>query len=120
LKKRYWKDRATRYEGRAFDANGKVRSLVSEVHEMRREVEDKRKHWTPIKIAHRWQPRNGACELCDDPREDPRHLSQIDPLTLTLGLAVAEVLASVSAEGLRGLAARLLAAAEERQGERHG
>jgi protein-tyrosine phosphatase len=73
MKKRYWKDRATRYEGLLFDAQRKVRALADEVAELKREVEDKRKHWAPVPIAHPWEPRDSQCVLCDDPRDAPRH-----------------------------------------------
>jgi hypothetical protein len=74
MDKRYWKDRAKEAEVQARTAEGRVFALAAEVRELRREVEDKRKNWAPIKITHPWTPRDSACRLCDDPREDPRHV----------------------------------------------
>jgi hypothetical protein len=73
MKKRYWKDRANRFEELLIDAQRKVRALGLDADELRREVEDKRKNWAPIKIAHPYAPRDPGCMLCDDPPEDPRH-----------------------------------------------
>lgn len=74
MNKRYWKDRAATAKGRAMAAEAKARALSAEAEALRREVEDKRKHWAPIKLTHPWTPRDPACTLCDDPREDPRHV----------------------------------------------
>lgn len=74
MKKRDWKDRAKRAEAQAQETEERLWALQSEVRELRREVEDKRKNWTPIKITHPWTPRDPACQFCDDPREDPRHV----------------------------------------------
>jgi hypothetical protein len=73
MKKRFWKDRANRFEDLLIDAQRKVRALGVEADELRREVEDKRKNWAPIKIAHPYTPRDPGCMFCDDPPEDPRH-----------------------------------------------
>jgi hypothetical protein len=74
MEKRYWKERAKDAEARAETAEARVSALSGEVRELRREVEDKRKNWAPIKIVHPWTPRDPGCQLCDDPREDPRHV----------------------------------------------
>lgn len=52
---------------------GKCAHLGIDADELRHEVEDKRKNWAPIKIAHPYTPRDPGCALCDDPPEDPRH-----------------------------------------------
>jgi hypothetical protein len=75
MNKRYWKDRAKQAEAEAKVMNDRLFALGSEVRELRREVEDKRKNWAPIKIAHPYTPRDAGCQFCDDPREDPRHAS---------------------------------------------
>lgn len=74
MNKRYWKDRAKEAEAQARTAEARVFALQSQVRELQREVEDKRKNWAPIKITHPWTPRDAACQYCDDPREDPRHV----------------------------------------------
>lgn len=73
MKKRYWKDRAKDAEAQVRAAEARVRALSGEAHELRREVEDKRKNWAPIKISHPYAPRDPGCTFCDDPPEDPRH-----------------------------------------------
>jgi multidrug resistance efflux pump len=73
MKKRYWKSRAAEAEAKARTAEERAFALRSEIQELQREVEDKRKNWAPIKITHPWVPRDPACKFCDDPREDPRH-----------------------------------------------
>jgi hypothetical protein len=73
MKKRFWKDRAKEFEARALTAETRMRNLQGEIRELRREVEDKRKNWTPIKIAHPYVPRDSGCQFCDDPQGDPRH-----------------------------------------------
>ena len=67
MKKRDWKIRAKEAEARARTAEARAR-------ELRREVEDKRQNWAPIKLTHPYTPRDPACTFCDDPREDPRHV----------------------------------------------
>lgn len=74
MKKRFWKERAKDAERRLDVAANRAIALRGEVEELRREVEDKRKNWAPIKIVHPWTPRDPGCQLCDDPREDPRHV----------------------------------------------
>jgi hypothetical protein len=73
MKKSFWKQRANRFEDLLIDAQRKVRALGVEADELRREVEDKRKNWAPIKIKHPYVPRDAGCVYCDDPAEDPRH-----------------------------------------------
>lgn len=73
MKKSAWKELAQlRTEG-LRQIMGEVDQLNAELAELRRELEDKRKNWAPIPIAHPWTPRDPHCVLCDDPREAPRH-----------------------------------------------
>jgi hypothetical protein len=37
------------------------------------EIEDMKKTWRPIPISHQWEPQDGRCALCDDPRDHERH-----------------------------------------------
>lgn len=73
MNKRYWKDEAKDARARAEESERRARWLDMEVRDLRREVEDKRKNWAPIKIKHPYQPVDPKCQLCDDPPEDPRH-----------------------------------------------
>lgn len=73
MNKQYWKEAAKSARDRARAAEARVSVLDGEVRELRREVEDKRKNWAPIKIKHPYVPRDAGCTYCDDPAEDPRH-----------------------------------------------
>jgi len=64
---------AEQAEDRAQQAEIRAAILSAQLAELKREVEDKRKNWAPIKIAHPYTPRDPGCMLCDDPAEDPRH-----------------------------------------------
>jgi hypothetical protein len=91
MNKRYWKDKAKTAQQQALALRGEVELL-------RREVEDKRKNWAPIKIAHPYTPRDPGCMFCDDPQDDPRHVTPRAP------------------EDKRDLAAQLLRAASTDEG----
>jgi hypothetical protein len=54
-------------------ANLRARGLAEDVSRLKKEVEDMRKHWRPVPIAHPWQPRDPQCIFCDDFRDAPRH-----------------------------------------------
>ncbi len=80
MKKSHWKERAVGAEEQVEQlerwieaANSEAYGLRRQIAELNRELEDKRKNWTPIKIKHSYEPRDSGCRLCDDPREDPRH-----------------------------------------------
>lgn len=80
MNKKAWKTRFKAADRRAREwtevakaAHAHNRGLEAQVLDLTRELEDKRKNWAPIKLAHPWEPRDGACKFCDDPREDPRH-----------------------------------------------
>jgi hypothetical protein len=98
MKKRYWKDRAKRLQEMLIDAQTRESAVAIEAYELRREVEDKRKNWAPIKIAHPYTPRDPGCMFCDDPQDDLRHVTPRMP------------------EAKRDLAAQLLRAANTDEG----
>lgn len=73
MKKSEWKEEARTRGVSIGQLVIRNRALECQLAELRREVEDKRKNWAPIPIAHPWTPRDPHCVLCDDPREAPRH-----------------------------------------------
>lgn len=73
MNKKYWKQEAKEARQRAVASQEKAYSLRLEVDQLTRELEDKRKNWTPIKIKHPYTPIDPKCTYCDDPAEDPRH-----------------------------------------------
>lgn len=66
MKKSEWKE-ATRL------ARVQVRGQAADIANLKRQLEDMRKHWRPVPITHQWQPRNPQCALCDESRDSPRH-----------------------------------------------
>lgn len=74
VKKWQLRDDLARARERAEDAELRASNLAAEVGRLKGEIENMRKHWQPIPIPHKWQPRlDGGCKLCDEPRDAPRH-----------------------------------------------
>jgi hypothetical protein len=66
MKKSEWKEAARL-------ARVQVRGQAADIADLNRQLEDMRKHWRPVPITHRWQPRSPQCALCDESRDSLRH-----------------------------------------------
>jgi hypothetical protein len=69
-------DANQRADGLAKAVNDALDSTLTDaarIAELEAELESMRKSWRPIPISHQWEPRDGRCRFCDDPRGHERH-----------------------------------------------
>jgi len=60
-------------ERRSQEMQARANALAAENERVFRELQDKRRNWRPIPIAHEYAPRDPACRFCDDPPDHERH-----------------------------------------------
>jgi acyl-CoA reductase-like NAD-dependent aldehyde dehydrogenase len=50
-----------------------LRLAEGQVADLTRTIGDMKQPWRPIPVSHQWEPRDGRCRFCDDPRGHARH-----------------------------------------------